>query len=88
VTARAEGRDYSFEYACPAWYVARPVLDDGYIEGWDVVRRDVCPVCGRQVRPEDLAAEGDRWKIPHGYCRDTWQEAGWQPQFEQRPQDV
>jgi hypothetical protein len=80
-TAWDSGRDYSFEYACPVWYVVRPVLDDGYVEGWDVVRRDVCPVCGGQVRPGDVNAEGDRWKMPHGYCRETWQAVGWQPQF-------
>jgi hypothetical protein len=67
------------EYAWPIWYVVKPLTNEyDQIEGWEIVRRDICPRCGKRVQPEDLGAEGDWWTIPHVYCRETWQKTGWQ----------
>ena len=67
------------EYAWPIWYTVKPLANEyDQIERWEVVRRDICPRCGKRVRPEDLDAAGEWWTIPHGYCRETWTEMGWQ----------
>lgn len=69
--------------AWPVWYVVRPVIDEqGHVDGWDVVRRDLCPRCSRPVEPDDLSAEENRWDLPHANCREVWGETGWRPQFE------
>jgi len=70
----------SYANALPVWYVVTPVVEDRYLRGWTVVRKDICPWCGEAVSPKDVAAgeEGrNRWDIPHGSCREIWEKTGW-----------
>jgi len=70
----------SYETALPAWYVVTPVIEDRYLSGWKVVRRDLCPWCGETVSPEDVATERtgrSQWELPHGACREVWEKTGW-----------
>jgi hypothetical protein len=65
--------------AWPAWYVVRPVpaADDlNHVEAWQVVRRDVCPVCGHQVADATLAQVDEP---SHAGCRRVWDKTGWRP---------
>ena len=79
----AETRHDRDRQAWPVWYVVRPVTDvHGHVDGWDVVRRDICPKCSNPVKSDDLIAGKNRWDTPHGYCRDVWQKTGWRPQFD------
>lgn len=69
-----------FVTALPVWYVVTPVIEDRYLTGWTVVRKDICPWCGEPVSPEDAAAGEEcrnRWDIPHGNCHDIWEKTGW-----------
>ena len=80
--AVAEAEHCRDRQAWPVWYVVRPVVDErGHVDGWDLVRRDICPKCNQPVQPDDLAAEKNQWDIPHGSCRDVWGKTGWRPQF-------
>lgn len=84
--------------AYPVWYVVEPILSPthetdpaGYrrIEGWQVIRRDNCPVCYQQVSSQEMVfhAEASRqhlpinadhdWSLPHGQCREVWEEGKW-----------
>lgn len=84
--------------AYPVWLVVKPILGQPIthggapIEGWEVVRRDICPVCCRPVSPEEmmlqvkLGALGipfdneTSWHLPHGgNCRKVWEKGGWKP---------
>jgi hypothetical protein len=65
--------------AWPAWYVVRPIpeVDDlHHVEEWQVVRRAICPVCGRQVSGTMLSQVDER---PHAGCRRVWDRTGWRP---------
>jgi hypothetical protein len=80
LTMRSGNPPDSFETALPVWYVVTPVIEDGYLSGWTVVRKDICPWCGEAVSPEDVAANQqgrNRWDIPHGNCREIWEKTGW-----------
>ncbi|GIK40475.1 MAG: hypothetical protein BroJett011_43080 [Chloroflexota bacterium] len=85
-------------YAYPIWLIVKPVLSSPpsnqtyprHIEGWEVVHRNVCPVCGQRVSVEEMIIHADRvWQglsgdhgraqcLPHGRCHQVW-ERGWQP---------
>jgi hypothetical protein len=61
--------------------VVTPVIEDHYLTGWKVVRKDICPQCGDPVSPEDIAASAEShipWDLPHSSCRETWEKTGWQ----------
>jgi hypothetical protein len=65
--------------AWPIWYVVKPVprVDDlNHVEEWQVVRGDVCPVCGHQVAEETLAQVDEP---SHAGCRGVWDKTSWQP---------
>lgn len=81
LTLTPDGPDHSYELALPVWYVVAPLVAAHRLTGWRVVRRDLCPRCGERVAPEDIAAgaDGRRWDLPHGYCREIWEKTGWHP---------
>ncbi len=66
---------YRLAYAYPVWLVV--TAWDGAAGGWRVVHDDVCPGCGGRVLPEHPAGNGD--KLSHRWCRELWEELGWQP---------
>jgi len=73
----------NYETALPIWYVVTPIIEDRYLTGWKVVRKDICPWCGEAVSPEEVTAgeEGrSQWDIPHGNCREIWETIGWRLQ--------
>ncbi len=64
--------------AWPIWYVVKAdVTPDGHHQGWQVVRKDVCPSCGRPALPGVPAG-----KDPHRFCREFWEKIGWEPPAE------
>jgi hypothetical protein len=70
-----------YETAIPVWYVVTPVVEDHYLTGWKVVRKDICPQCSDSVSPEEVAASADSRSpcdIPHSSCREAWEKTGWQ----------
>jgi hypothetical protein len=64
--------DSTHSMAHPAWYVVKAVLQAGRLETWQVVRKDICPACGRRVLP---GQEQEK----HARCQEVWAETGWQP---------
>lgn len=87
---------YTLTAAYPVWYVVEPILSAeadpaGHyrIEGWEVIQRDLCPVCYRPVVSQEMAfhAEAARQRIPfdedrdgylpHGRCREVWEKGKW-----------
>ena len=67
---------YRYQVAWPIWYVVKPLPDPQYYrDEWEVIRRDICPVCGGQVLPEHVTATSDTG--PHHWCRQSWKELGW-----------
>jgi hypothetical protein len=70
----------AFETALPVWYVVTPVVEDRYLTGWNVIRRNICPWCGDPVTPNEITSESagrDKWELPHGFCREAWEKTGW-----------
>ncbi len=70
---REEGHQLVYGY--PVWLVVTATDSPG--GGWRVVHDDVCPGCGRRVLPEHPARDGNR--LSHRWCRELWEELGWQP---------
>jgi len=66
---------YRLVYAYPAWLVV--TAKDGDAGGWHVVHDGICPGCGCRVLPEHPA--GDGGDPSHRWCRELWEETGWQP---------
>ncbi len=68
-----------YELGMPVWYVVRMVVEDRYIRGWNVVRKDICPCCGKRILPEQMDAKQYtcRWDDPHRECRETWTQMPW-----------
>ncbi len=70
----------AYETALPAWYVVTPVIEDRYLTGWKVIRRNICPWCAEPVAPQEVAPESGgrgKWELPHGLCREVWEKTGW-----------
>jgi hypothetical protein len=61
----------NYQAACPAWYVVKPIYRDHYLDGWEVVGKDICPRCLRRVRADAPDAHQD--------CRAFWEKMGWAP---------
>ncbi|MCL4294217.1 MAG: hypothetical protein KJ077_00735 [Anaerolineae bacterium] len=87
---------YTLTAAYPVWYMVEPILSEeadpvGHyrIEGWEVIGRDLCPVCHRPVVAQEMTfhAEAARqripldedrdWYLPHGRCREVWEKGKW-----------
>lgn len=73
-----------YQLGLPVWYVVKPVIQERQITGWNVVRRDICPVCGKKFLPEHAGGSqyANRWDDPHGWCREDLKAAGWAPEPE------
>lgn len=69
---RREDR-YQLVCAYPVWLV----VADGDASDWRVVKDNLCPLCGRNVRVEHLVGEGDDHS--HRWCRELWEQTAWQP---------
>ncbi len=86
--------DDEFHYysAWPVWYVVKPVLGQERhntrpIEGWKIVRQDICPCCTTAVTPVDMGANVKavakdikpdwRNKWGHDHCRKIWRAGKW-----------
>ncbi len=87
---------YTLTAAYPVWYVVEPILSQeadpaGHrrIEGWEVVRRNICPVCHQKVISQEMVLhaeaahqrlpvnENHDWYLPHGRCREVWEKGKW-----------
>jgi ribosomal protein S27AE len=77
-----EEKRYNLVYAYPVWLVVRAA--EGDTDGWRVVEDNLCPRCGRVVRAEHLTGDDDR---SHRWCRELWEETGWQPGKPACPQE-
>ncbi|MDT8307886.1 MAG: hypothetical protein RRC07_18280, partial [Anaerolineae bacterium] len=73
---------YHLVFAYPVWLVVRAA--DGDTGSWRVVRDNLCPRCGHAV-PDHLAGDGD--DRSHRWCRELWEEMGWQPGMPACPQE-
>ncbi len=85
--------DGSLETAWPVWYAVKPILGEEQkhtqlcpIEGWEVIRKDICPCCTRPVTGKDMTANALNAlrgktisRSQHQHCRKVWEESGWQP---------
>jgi hypothetical protein len=70
----------AYETALPVWYVVTPVVEDRYLTGWKVIRRNICPWCADPVAPEEFTPESagrGKWELPHGFCWEAWEKTGW-----------
>ena len=79
VTIKKNSSSGDYELAVPVWYVVTPVVEDRWIKGWNVVRKDICPVCGKRILPEHLN-EGQykhSYDDPHHGCRESWASMTW-----------
>jgi hypothetical protein len=80
LTLSPESPFRGYEIALPVWYVVTPILDDQYLVGWKVVRKDICPRCSKPVSIEDFTDgmnDFNRQDTPHSSCRETWRNTGW-----------
>ncbi len=73
---------YRLVYAYPVWLVVKAAGDD--VDGWRVVRDNLCPRCGYSVLAEHLAGNDDVLGTSgghrsHRWCRELWEEIGWVP---------
>ncbi len=78
--------EFNFESAYPVWYVVQPVLGEEEfgrrpINGWTIVRRDICPCCGERVMPDVydklLKSSHPSYETPHWNCLKAWQQMEW-----------
>jgi len=70
----------AYETALPVWYVVTPVVEDRYLRGWKVMRRNICPWCADPVAPQEVVPESTgrgKWESSHGFCREAWEKTGW-----------
>ena len=77
--------------AVPVWLVVKDVSEEGYGFTWQVVRDDICPQCGEPAAAADWAHTLDPkrpWIVPHGYCRQLWQEHNWRPTLFADAEDI
>ena len=72
---RDEG--YRLVYAYPVWLVVAAVEDDS--GRWRVLQDNICPRCGHIVVAVQPA--GDKAVDAHRWCRELWEETGWEPQL-------
>jgi hypothetical protein len=66
-----------YAYVLPIWTVVRLAYSGHHLDRVEVVRADICPVCGKPVTAADIGARGKSWEIPHGRCREKWELSGW-----------
>jgi hypothetical protein len=71
--------DYGHVIAYPVWLVvtAAEPASEYSLPGWRVVRDNICPYCGQDVTPEQLA-DTSRWGLHHA-CRELWAQTAWRP---------
>jgi hypothetical protein len=68
--------------ATPVWLVVSDISEYKYSHRWQVVRDNICIACGRPVMVTDVATKVNQKRpleMPHGHCRELWQQHGWQP---------
>ncbi|MCC6607913.1 MAG: hypothetical protein IT327_32205 [Anaerolineae bacterium] len=71
-----------FQTACPLWLVVTSLGESPHGDRWLVMRDNLCPHCGEPVTAAEMATAVDEkrpWQYPHGACRESWQQHGWQP---------
>jgi ribosomal protein S27AE len=74
---------YRLVFAYPVWLVVTAAGGD--TGGWRVVRDNLCPRCGRAVLADHRAGDSD--DRSHRWCRELWEEMGWQPGRPACPQE-
>ena len=69
--------------ALPVWWVVRPKVDNGYFAGFDVVRKNICPVCQSEVTTEEFnelqysSRPEKKTNCEHRWCAETWLKYNW-----------
>lgn len=67
-------KEHGVVYGYPGWLVV--TVDEGKPPGWQIVKDNVCPRCGREVV---LGTEGGEGEADHRYCQELWAQIGWRP---------